>query len=199
MLNQTDVAANDDNKRRKLDTGDAPVPYESVTTGCTEIVPAVGTDVRNWLHKIGLGQYADDLVAKGLDDLEFLQQRVDLKKLQERLKKDKTMLAFHLEKFICKLEECRAPIDKAGSSIASMTAMAPVTSSGSSALTTAPAFSTPSLVCKEVVPDYSQASHELLPLSACAPEEMVDMMVDLVVDLMVDLPCHVLRSTRPIF
>eukprot|EP00966_Prymnesium_polylepis_P121311 2803753-Prymnesium_polylepis.1 len=129
-------AHDDDVKRRRLMDGPAPALHDSVTAGCAPVVP-VGTDVRNWLHKIGFGQYADGLIAKGLDDLQYLQQKVDLKELKKRLRKDNTMLTFHLDKFISKLHECRAPIDKAGASIAPLTSWAPDATSSAAASSSA--------------------------------------------------------------
>ena len=104
MPNETDDA-----KRRKLDgTGDVPthVPL-CLCTRLTDFCLAPTSDVRNWLAEIGLSQYADQLIAKGYDDLQDLQQEVDLKELKTRLRKDGTMLVAHLDKFFRKLEAFR--------------------------------------------------------------------------------------------
>ena len=164
MPNETDDA-----KRRKLDgTGDVPthVPL-CLCTRLTDFCLAPTSDVRNWLAEIGLSRYADQLIAKGLDDLQDLKQEADLKELKIRLRKDGTMLVFHLDKLIRKLEAFRAPIVKESAIIAptawalvatsaegaSASALAPVSALAPAPIT-APALGKP-------VPDYSQARHAL--------------------------------------
>jgi hypothetical protein len=155
-----------DAKRRRLDEPalhDTPRPVPA--SGA--LGDQVGADVRNWLHSISLGQYADKLIAEGCDDLQYLQEKADIERLKKVCGKGKVKMAsFHLDKFISKVRECRDPIDKAEASIAPMTAWAPPSAEGASssasassmapapAPVTAPALGKP-------VPDYSQARHAL--------------------------------------
>jgi len=130
----------------------------------TDICLAATSDVRNWLGEIGLSQYADQLIAKGLDDLQDLQQEVDLKELKIRLRKDGTMLAFHLEKLIRKLEAFRTkpsmelppstPVAASSFPVATLLVQPVASASAASAVAT---LSSP--VVTSIYPvDYSQVS-----------------------------------------
>ena len=157
-----------DVKRRRMDSP----ARDSVTDGCEPdvTVEPVGTAVRNWLHSIGLGQYADKLIAEGLDDLKYLQEQADPEKVKKVCGKGKgKMNQFHLDKFIRKLDECRAPIVKESASIASMPAWAPVSegaSPGDSA-TASPSALTPAPVSAPVQPEQSIYVVDYSQVSAC--------------------------------
>ena len=151
-----------DVKRRRMDSP----ARDSVTDGCEPdvTVEPVGTAVRNWLNSIGLGQYADKLIDEGLDDLQYLQEHANLEEVKKVCGKGQgKMNQFHLDKFIRKLDECRAPIVKESANIASMTPWAPVSegacaTASSSALTPAPVSAPVQPEQSIYVVDYSQVS-----------------------------------------
>ena len=84
MLSNED-AGGAEHKKRRLEEGD---PDHGSVTAASD-VPPVKQGVRDWLAEIGLGQYADNLIEKGYDDLGFLQRDLDLVKFEKTLNFDK--------------------------------------------------------------------------------------------------------------
>ena len=71
-----------------------------------------GEEVREWLSSIGLSQYADKVIEMGLTDLNRLQTKVDLKKLEKRC--EEFMKPFHVDTLIEELNGFReAPVSVA--------------------------------------------------------------------------------------